>query len=91
MPIYVESDALRSFAAQLKKFSETIGESKGRTQGQLGRLGESWKDEGFTEFQEVFTRTYATLDRFVAEAENVVPKLILDADAIDEYTRFRPE
>jgi uncharacterized protein YukE len=91
MPVFVNADELRTFAAQLKKFSETLSESMARTQGQMGHLSESWRDEEFAQFRDVFARTYPLMREFIAEAEKAVPSLLRDAEAIEEYAHFKAE
>ena len=89
MPVHVNGEELRVFAAQLKRFSQILGENMSRTQGQMGQLGESWKDAEFAQFRDTFVKTYPLLKQFIEEAEKTVPVLIRDAESIDEYSSLK--
>ena len=91
MAIHVDSEELRTFAAQLKRFSETLSENMKRTQGQMGHLGESWRDEEFAQFRDTFAKTYPVVQAFIAEAESAIPKLQRDAEAIDEFAQLKAD
>lgn len=91
MAVHVNSEELRVFAAQLKRFSQVLGENMARTQGQMGHLGESWKDAEFAQFRDTFVKTNPLLKQFIEEAEKIVPSLLRDADAINEYSSLKPE
>ena len=91
MPVYVNSEELRIFAAQLKRFSQALTENMARTQGQMGQLGESWKDAEFAQFRDTFMKTNPLLKQFIEEAEKTVPALLRDAKAIEEYSSLKPE
>ena len=91
MPVHVNSEELRVFATQLKRFSQVLSENMGRTEGQMGQLGESWKDAEFAQFRDTFIKTNPLLKQFIEEAEKTVPSLLRDAEAIDEYNSLKPE
>ncbi|MDQ3812931.1 MAG: hypothetical protein M3347_03160, partial [Armatimonadota bacterium] len=65
--------------------------SMSRTQGQMAHLSDSWRDEEFAQFRDVFVRTYPLMREFIAEAEKAVPSLLRDAEAIEEYASLKPE
>ena len=89
--IYVDSEALRDFAAHLGQFKETLSESLQRSRTQIAGLGESWRDEQYDEFARLVSRTFPLVQKFVAEAERTIPRLQSDADRIDEYAAVRPD
>jgi uncharacterized protein YukE len=91
MPVHIDPEETRIFASQLKKFSQTLSESLQRTQGQMGQLGETWKDAEYEQFRQVFAKTYPLIQQFVQESERTIPSLIRHADDIDEYLRMKPE
>jgi len=91
MPVFVDSHELRAFAAQLQRFSETLNDNLNRTQGQMGQLAESWQDEEFEQFRNVFVKAAPLLRQFIEEANKTVPALQRDAEAIDEYSRLKAE
>jgi uncharacterized protein YukE len=88
---HVDSQALREFAAQLKRFSEILSDDMARTQGQMSQLGESWRDPGYEEFRNAMAKSYPMLKQLVAEANSTVPKLNRDAEAVEEFAQLRPE
>lgn len=89
--VHVDSEALREFAGQLRRFAETLNETMGKTQGQIAQLGESWRDAGYEEFRSAMAKTYPTLKHLVEESNATVPKLLRDAEAVDEAAAFKPE
>lgn len=89
--VYVDSQSLRDFAARLKQFSDLLNEEMTRTQGQMGQLGDSWKDEGYEEFKNAIAKTFPMLRQLIEESNQTVPKLLRDAEAVDEFTRLKPE
>lgn len=89
MAIHVDSEELRSFAAQLKRFNEVLGQNMKSTQGQIAHLGESWRDDEFAQFRDVFAKTYPTMQAFIAEAEAAIPPLLRDAEAIEEFAQLK--
>lgn len=91
MPVHVNSEELRVFAAQLKRFSQVLSENMARTQGQMGQLGESWKDAEFAQFRDTFMKTNPLLKQFIEESEKTIPALLRDAEAIDEYSNLKSE
>jgi uncharacterized protein YukE len=91
MPVHVDAEELRAFAAQLKRFSEVLSDNMGRTQGQMSSLSETWMDAEFDQFRDGFSKTYPLIKQFVDEANRTVPALLRDADAIAEYASLKPE
>lgn len=88
---FVDADALREFAGQLKRFSEALTENMTRTQGQVGSLGDSWRDPGYDDFRESISKTFPVLKALAEECNQTAPKLIQDAELVDEYGQYRPE
>lgn len=91
MNIHVDPEELRKFAAELKRFSETLSENMRRTQGQMGQLSESWRDAEFEQFRAAMASTYPLIQQFIEEAEKTAPTLLRDAEAIQEYQSLKPE
>ena len=87
----IESDPerIRLFAAQLKSFADYVQEGLGRVKVQVGRLGETWRDQEFEAFQGEFSRTYLLLNRFAEAANRTAPLLLRDAEALDDFLRVR--
>lgn len=91
MPVHVDAEEMRKFAAQLKRFSDVLGENMSGTNAQLGRLSESWKDNEFAQFRESFAKCYPLLKQFIEEANKTVVSLNRDAESIEAYAILKPE
>lgn len=83
----VDPEKLRSFANEMKKFNETILQCFDKLNRETGRLGQSWQDAEYHKFISSYTPTYYNLRKFVGENEKLIPQLIRDADAIEEYQK----
>lgn len=87
--IHNNSDQLRAFALQLENFSKSLEDHMTRLNTSLGRLSDTWKDAGFNEFHDEFSRTQTSVKKFVEQANDVRPKLNRDAEALDRVSRLR--
>jgi uncharacterized protein YukE len=88
MPIaHADPERLRDFAQKLKEFAEEIDDYTSSVRGGLSRLGETWRDEHFHDFKDVFDEVSMFLRELSEEARTVAPYLERDADIID---RRRP-
>lgn len=85
----VDPSELRRFAQNLKKFSLGLEEQMRVLQGQLGALGDTWRDQEHDRFVEEFEQTKQVLRRFVESASNQVPLLLRKAEKIEEYLQQR--
>lgn len=86
---HTDPEHLRAFAAELQQFKSDVQETLTTLRGRTARLGETWQDQEFERFRERFARTQQTLNRFSAAAEQAVPALLRDAEAIEEYLRHQ--
>lgn len=87
--IYNNSDQLRAFGSQLDGFRKALEDDLNRLSTAMDRLSDSWRDHGFKEFHEEFTKTQSCVKKFVQQANDVKPKLNRDADALDRISRLR--
>jgi uncharacterized protein YukE len=88
--VFTEPKRIRDFASDLSNFREHINELADRLRGNLSRLSESWRDEEFEKFREVFETAQQRLRKFSAEVEETLPKLERDAAAAEEIHRVKP-
>lgn len=86
---YTDPEHLRAFAAQLQRFNGEVREAMSGLRAQTARLGETWQDQEFERFRERFARTQQALNRFSTSADQAVPVLLRDAEAIEEYLRHQ--
>lgn len=87
--IHNDPDKLRAFALQLGSFSKALEDHMNRLNTALSRLSDTWKDDGFDEFQPEFTKTQTCVRKFVEEANKLTPALNRDAEALDRISRLR--
>jgi uncharacterized protein YukE len=85
--LHVDPDKLRGFANDMKKFNEVILQCFDKLNRETGRLGQSWQDAEYHKFLSSYTPTLFNLKNFVSENEKLIPQLIRDADAIEEYQK----
>lgn len=82
--VFIEPERIRKFASDLASFRSDINELTDRLSGNLSRLSESWQDQEFAKFKEVFDSTQQRLRKFSVEVEQTIPKLERDARAAEE-------
>lgn len=87
--MHTNPEQVRRFAADLDRFADRIAAFDQRMAGELSRLGETFRDEGYESFCTHFQRSQQNLRRFVDEARKVIPDLQKDANAAEEYQRVR--
>ena len=83
--VYVEPERLRKFANDLKIFRSDVNELTSRLRGNLNRLSDSWQDQEFEKFRQVFEVAQERLRKFSDEIEQTVPKIERDAQAAEDY------
>ena len=85
--VYVDPEKLREFARVLKDFSQYAETSFANLNGQLGRLGSSWRDQEFEKFAAHVRKTQGRLKTFATETAKTIPALEQDAEIIEEYRK----
>ena len=86
-PVYNDPVRLRDFSQSLGQFASLVEDVRESLDGNLGRLGETWRDEQFEEFCGAFVRVQHLLDRFLPVARQSVSDLNADAAIIEEFQR----
>lgn len=87
--IHVDPEKLRSFASELKHFTDTVNHSVNTLKNNVSHLGESWRDDEFEKFKREFDSVQRYLTKFVEEAKNTTPQLERDANNIEEYLKLK--
>ena len=85
--IHTDPEKMRKFAGDLKRFSDTVSGEMSGIRGRLGRLGETWQDQQYEAFVDVFVRAEEKLRDFVRETQRAAPLIERDAAAIEEARR----
>ncbi|MDW7651686.1 MAG: WXG100 family type VII secretion target [Bacillota bacterium] len=85
--VHVDPDKLRSFAGELKKFTDVVDNYFNVLNNELNRLGASWEDQEYDRFKREFIPVRQVLKTFVGEAGKLVPKLETDASVIEEFLK----
>lgn len=84
---YANPEHLRQFAGELWAFVQMIDEDANQMQARLARLHDSWRDQEYNHFADVFMGTRMLLSRFCEEAKKAVPVMRADADKLDNYLK----
>lgn len=72
---HVNPDELQSFRNTLTDYLETIQSETETLSNAFARLGETWHDEKYTEFEEIFHELKSVINNFVERGEEEVPRL----------------
>lgn len=86
MPMLAHSDPerLREFALQLKSYNDFIETMMASVRQGTRRLGQSWRDPQFEEFETVLERTRNLLVNFTMETKQTVELLKQDAERLKD-------
>ncbi len=85
----IDPDAVRKFASELKRFSDTMHEHMNVLMSQHRELGQTWRDQEHQKFSESFEQTMRSLSRFKGEVTDHVPFLLRKAAKAEEYLNQR--
>lgn len=85
--IHTDPEKMRKFAGDLKRFADTVSGEMSNIKGRLGRLGETWQDQQYEYFVDIFARAEEMLRDFVKESQRSAPLIERDAAAIEEARR----
>ena len=72
---HVNPDELQSFRNTLSNYLETIQSETETLESAFASLGETWNDEKYTEFEEIFQELKGVINNFVERGEEEVPRL----------------
>lgn len=84
-----DSEELRRFAQNLKRFNESLQQQIGVLYAQLSNLSATWRDQEHKKFTEEFEQTMIAIKRFVQATDRHIPFLLRKAERIDEYLQQR--
>ena len=87
--VHSDPEKMRAFASELDKFAHDVKGEMERMKYRLGRLGETWRDDGFRDFVEQFKAAEKNVREFVAETEHITPQLKRDAEALDNLRKVK--
>jgi uncharacterized protein YukE len=85
----VDPAELRRFATSLKRFNEELQSQVQVIHGQLGGLGQSWRDREHDKFVEEFQQTMLAIRHFLEVSNQYIPFLMRKAERIEEYLQQR--
>ena len=85
--IHVDPEKLRNFSGDLSKFIDVINNYFNDLSRELNRLGASWQDQEYERFIREFEPTRHKLKEFSEEARKLIPKLEMDASAIEDFQK----
>jgi len=72
---HVNPDELQSFRNTLTNYLETIQSETETLSNAFANLGETWNDEKYSEFEEIFNELKSVINNFVERGEEEVPRL----------------
>jgi hypothetical protein len=72
---------------QLRAFGAAVDEQMNVLRAAMSRLGGTWKDDDYREFQAEVAITQQRVRKVVEEVREVTPKRKRDADKLEDYAR----
>jgi uncharacterized protein YukE len=82
--INADSEAIRQFVRQLKRFSNDIYGAKRAMKINFKTLSDHWRDPQFKKFADEFEQIMIMIEKFKETSERIEPKLSRLADTIDK-------
>lgn len=86
---HVDPIALNDFAANLNRLADAVGEIEANLGQRLDVLGETFRDDDYSEFREHFRRRQQYLRSFAEQIREHTPKLRRDAETIAATQQIR--
>ena len=83
-PVEIDSTELRQFASSLELFNAQLSEGLAALAGQFQRLGETWRDPAYRQFEQEFETLSNNARRFMEETGQTVPRLAALADRVEQ-------
>lgn len=80
-----DPEELERFAHALQQFTDSLNDSVGALDGAFQSLGDTWKDEKSSQFEEEFNMLVQQLQQFNASATEQVPYLNALASRLRDY------
>lgn len=81
----VDPAELRRFAHNLKLFNGDLQNRMAVLQGQLGAIGQTWRDQEHEKFVQEFEQTLKVIARFMDTTNEHIPFLLRKAERVEEY------
>ncbi len=81
----VDPEELRRFAAELKRFNDTLKGDISSMHHRFNKLGETWQDQEQAKFADVFEQMVRALAKFAEAGDKHIPFLLRKAERIQEY------
>ena len=78
-------DELANFAQALEQYLKTVEQETGRLTSAFNHLGESWRDQKRTAFEETYHSLLNSLAAFKENASNQIPHLRVLAEDLRTY------
>jgi uncharacterized protein YukE len=88
--VYLDPAEVDAFAARLSETVDYYGRVVERLEANIGRLGRTWRDQQFEEFQEEVRTLRQGLTSYMDEARAARRTLGQLADAARAYHRIQP-
>ncbi len=85
----VDPGELRRFAADLKRFNNTLMGQMAMVQSRLNELGQTWRDQEHTKFVEQFEHDMKAFARYAESSAKYIVFLMRKAERIEEYLQQR--
>ena len=80
-----DPEELARFANELAAYAETLQTETRSIQGRFSNLGDTWRDEKRTEFEEQFNELVARVNQFSETCQECVPYLASLAERLRDY------
>jgi hypothetical protein len=90
MLAYSDPERLREFALQLKSYNDFVETMMASVRQGTKRLGQSWRDPQFEEFETILERTRNLLVNFTMETKKTVELLKRDAEKLEDIRNVHP-
>jgi len=87
----VDPEKLRTLSVELTVFAGKIEQIDGDLQGGLARLGETFRDDEYIRFRELFLRSSQQLGQFVEAIRQFTPGLDRDVEELIAAQHIKPE
>lgn len=85
MPAHVDADALGTFTGQLQTYIEAVNDETSTFKRALDDVHDTWDDEKYNEFAEIFEQLQKVIKSFTENAEEQVPRLKQMEQDIRDY------
>ena len=85
MGAHIAPDELNRFTNRLEEYIQNVNDETDAFKRALSDVNETWNDEKYNEFEEVFTELERVVRAFTEQAEDEVPRLRRMEEDIRDY------